>query len=151
HHVRLFTERAGGELALGGLKRIVELGMHEHAAHDVGNEDARTVPGLIEAGAAPGRSDREVCRPKEAMLARREVERLALVPDVVAGGNDIGARVERRLEDLLGYAKPASGVFAVDDDKIEPEVGDQAGKAFPYRRPPGTPHHVATQTTHDGA
>ena len=54
--VRLFLQRAGSQNGLGRLEGIIEFGMHEHATHDVGHKDARTVAGKIEAGAAPGRA-----------------------------------------------------------------------------------------------
>ena len=79
-----------------------------------------------------------VGRPQEALLARRERQRLALVPDMVAGGHDIGAGRNRLAKDLLGDAEAAGGVLAVDDDEIEPEIGDQAGQLLPHRRAPGS-------------
>ncbi len=98
---------------------------------------------MIDAGAAPGRALGEIGRPQEALLARREHQRLALVPDMVAGGDDVGAGVERLAKDFFGDAEAAGGVLAVDDDEIELEVGNQAGKLFPHRRAAGRADHVA--------
>ena len=60
---------------------------------------------------------------------RGEDKRLALVEDVVAGGHHVGAGVEDRAEHLLGDAEAAGRVLAVDDDEIEPVVGDDARAA----------------------
>ena len=45
-------------------------------------------------------------------------EDLALVPDVVAGGDDVGPKIEEFFGDGGGDAEAASGVFAVDDEEI---------------------------------
>ena len=73
----------------------------------------------------------------------REVERLALVPDVISGGHDIGARRQRLAKDVLGNAEAACGILAIDDDEIELEIGDEAGKLFPHRGSAGAANHVA--------
>ncbi len=143
--VCLFAERAGGEFALGRLERIVELGMHEDAAHDVGHQHARAVAGDVEPGALAGRSLGKIGRAQETVLARREGQRLALVPDVVAGRHHVGAGRDRLAKDLLGDAEAAGGVLAVDDDEIEPEIGNQAGQLFPHRRAAGLADHVAEE------
>ena len=44
---------------------------------------------------------------------------LALVPDVVAGGEHVGAQVEEILGDLRRDAEAAGGVFGVDDDQFD--------------------------------
>ncbi len=41
--IRLFTERAGFQNLFGRDERIVQIGMHEHAAHHVGHQDAGAV------------------------------------------------------------------------------------------------------------
>jgi hypothetical protein len=93
HRIGLLAERAGGELALARLERIVEFGMHEDAAHDVGDHHARAVAGDVEPRALAGRALGKIGRAQETLLARRERQRLALVPDVVAGGHHVGAGV----------------------------------------------------------
>src|SRR3990172_4873593 len=68
---------------------------------------------------------------------------LAVVPDVVAGGDDL----DPGLEQLIGCAgrQPfaAGGVFAVGDDEVDvvatPDFGEQAGEG----PAPHLPHHVA--------
>jgi hypothetical protein len=46
-------------------------------------------------------------------------EDLFFVPDVVAGGDDVGAQVEELVGDGGGEAEAAGGVFAVDDEEID--------------------------------
>ena len=125
--------------------------MHEDAAHDVGDQNARAVPGQVDAGAAAGRALGIIGGAQEAVLARGECQRLALVPDMIAGGDDIGACGERGLENLFRDAETAGRVLAVDDDEIEPEIGNQAGKLLPHRRPPRFAHHVAEKEKSHGS
>ena len=110
--------RAGGELARHRLERVVER-RHEEQAHDVDDEDARAVPRRVDIGAASGRAGRIVDRAQEAVVAVGEGERLALVPDVVAGGDAIGAGRDQLLQNILGDAEAAGGVLAVHDDEVE--------------------------------
>ena len=46
------------------------------------------------------------------------VEDLALIPDVVAGGDYMSAEVEDLFRNGRGDAEAAGGVFAVDDEEI---------------------------------
>jgi len=46
-------------------------------------------------------------------------EDLALVPDVVAGGDDVCAEIEELFCDRRGDAKAASGVFSVDYEEVD--------------------------------
>ena len=47
------------------------------------------------------------------------VDQFALVPDVVAGGENVGAQVEDFLGNLRGDAEAAGGVFGVDDGEVD--------------------------------
>ena len=47
---------------------------------------------------------------------------LALVPDMIAGGDDVDAGGVELLADLVGDAEAVRGVLAIGDDKIEREV-----------------------------
>ena len=119
--------------------------MHEDAAHDVADEDAGAVAGEIDAGAFARRALRKIGRPQEAVDARRELQRLALVPDVIAGGHHVGAGRQRFAIDLLGDAEAARRVLAIDDHEVELEVGNEARQALPHGGAAGTPHHVAQE------
>jgi hypothetical protein len=46
-------------------------------------------------------------------------EDLFFVPDVIAGGNDVGAEVEELFGDGGCEAEASGGVFAVDDEEVD--------------------------------
>ncbi len=143
HRVRLLAQRTGFQLALAGDERIVEFGMHEDAAHDVGDEHARAVLRDEEIGAAAGRADRIVGRPQELVVPAGEGHGLLLVPDVIARRHHVGAGIDRLEKNLFRDAETAGGVLPVDDDEIQLEVADEPRQALPDGRPPGLAHHVA--------
>ncbi len=45
---------------------------------------------------------------------------------MIACGDRVGAAGEDSAQDFLADAETAGGVFPVDDDEIEPKVGDKA-------------------------
>src|SRR5690606_20335871 len=141
--VNRFAERAGRKFPLSRMEGIVEVGLHEHAAHDVGHKHPGAVSRQVDAAASPGRTLGEVCGAQEPVLARGEAQRLSLVPDMVPSGDSIVTGIDRVPEYLLGNAEAAGGVLAIDDDEIEPVVGNQAGKALTNGRSPRAAHHVA--------
>ena len=55
------------------------------------------------------------------------LEDLALVPDVIAGGDDVCAEIEELFCDGRGDAEAASGVLSVDDEEVD-------GVGFEYVR-----------------
>ena len=59
-------------------------------------------------------------------MAIDEADGLALVPDMVAGADDVDAGGVELVADLLGDAEAGGGVLAVHDDEIEPELASQA-------------------------
>ncbi len=142
HGIRLFAERAGGKFAVDGGERIVQR-IHEDAAHDVGHQHAGAVAGDEEVRSPAGCSRREVGGADQLRLPLDEDQRLALVPDVVARGDRVGAGVDEVLADLLGDAEAARGILAVHHHEIEAIVGNQPRQAFGDGRPPGPAHHVA--------
>ena len=58
------------------------------------------------------------------------LEDLALVPDVVAGGDDVSAEVKDLVSDRGSDAEAASGVFAIDDEEIDGVGFEDVGKMF---------------------
>ncbi len=54
--IGLLLQRAGVEDDLRRFEGVVEFGMHEDPAHDVGDEHARAVSGIEKAGATAGRA-----------------------------------------------------------------------------------------------
>ena len=59
-------------------------------------------------------------------------EDLFFVPDVVAGGDDVGAEVEEFFGDGGGDAEAAGGVFAVDDEEVDGVGFEDVGKVLAY-------------------
>ena len=57
-------------------------------------------------------------------------EDLALVPDVVAGGDDVGAEIKEFFCDGRGDAEASGGVFAVDDEEIDGVGLKDVGQMF---------------------
>ncbi len=141
--VRLLLQRAGRQNALRRAEGIIELGMHEDAAHDVGNQHTRAIAGIEQAGALAGRALRVIGGTQELVVALAEGHRLLLVPDMVAGGDDIRAGIDRFQIDVFGNPEAASGVLAIDDDEIQFQVGDQPRQFFPDGRASGLAHHIS--------
>src|SRR3984957_13400520 len=128
-----------GDLAeeLVGFAEWVVAGGHEDAALEV--HDGVGLAGgefaLVDAEA--GGADGVVGGAEDAAAADVGVggdghvfEDLALVPDVVAGGDDVGAEVEELFCDGGGEAEAAGGVFAVDDEEINVVGFKHVGKVF---------------------
>jgi hypothetical protein len=61
---------------------------------------------------------------------------------MVACGDDISPGIDRIVEDFLGNAKAARSVFAIDDGKVELQIGYQTRQLLVDRCPAGTAHHV---------
>ena len=89
--------------------------------------------------AAAGRAGGEVERADDARLAVDVADQLALVPDMVAHGDDVGTGGQELVGDGGGEPVAAGGVLAVDDDRIELErrraarAARPAGSARPER------------------
>ena len=133
--VRALQQGACRDLALHCQERVVQR-IHENAAESVHHQDLGAVRGPEQPGARTRRADGIVERPQQAVLPRDEYERLPLVPNVVASGDNIGTGVVQVLENLLGYAKAARRVFAVDDNEVGGETLTQGGKLLAERIPP---------------
>ena len=52
-------------------------------------------------------------------------DELALVPDVIAGRQDVDAAIVELAAKALGQAKAAGRVLGIDDDEIEREIAAQ--------------------------
>ena len=59
---------------------------------------------------------------------RHVVEDFLLVPDVVAGGDDVGAEVEELFGEGGRDAEAAGGVFTVDDEEVDGVGFDDVGE-----------------------
>ena len=110
-------QAAGFELMVDGVEGAIEIA-HEHAAHGVHHEHVGAVRGLVKTGTPARRPFGKVEGSQHAVVALDEDKRLALIPNVVAGGDDVGARIEKVDEDRFGNAKPAGRVLAIDHDEM---------------------------------
>ncbi len=117
--------------------------MHEDPAHDVGDKNPRAILRHVDTRTAARRALGKIRRPQEALLARGEGQRLALIPNVIACRHHIGAGIKRSPENLFGDAETACGVLAIHHHEIQPEIGNQAGELFPDRRAARAADHIA--------
>ena len=130
-------------LAMGDAERVVD-GGHVHPAHHVQHANRSATLRARDVAAAAGRVG-VVGRAQQARLDGDVVEHLALVPDVVARREDVGARVEQALANLARDAIAARGVFAVDDHQIDAVAGDQRGEPDAHEIPAGPTDHIADE------
>ena len=130
-----------GDLAPRGLERVVDVGQ-VHAAHHVehGHGSAARRPRDV---AAAARRVGVVGRPQQARLDVDVVERLALVPDVVAGRDDVHALRKQAVADLARDAVAAGGVLAVDDDQVDGVARHQRRQPHADQIAAGAPDDVA--------
>ena len=105
-------------------ERIVER-VHEQPAHQIDDEGAAPIVERVQPPAGAGRGRRKIRRAQDARVAVDIGDQLALVPDMVAGGQDIDAAIVELAADPLGQAKAARRVLGVDDDEIEREIAAQ--------------------------
>ena len=108
-------------------ERRVEL-VHEDAAHGVDDGDLFAGIGVVHEPAAAGGLVGVVDRPQDGPIGVEVVVDLALVPDVVAAGDDVDPAAEQLLGQARGQARPGGGVLAVGDDHVEVELA-RAGRA----------------------
>ena len=127
---------------LDGLEGIVQ-GIHEQPAHGVDDHHLASVFGIENAGADAGGAFGIVHRPEKPGVAVDVIDDLALVPDVVAAGDNVGAGGIERLADLVGDAEAMGRVFTVDDDEIKLQAASKIGQVFVDHPPPRLSHHVA--------
>ena len=76
-------------------------------------------------------------------MPRDKHQRVPLVPNVVAGGDGIGAGIAQVLEYRLGDAKAARGVLAVDDREVRRKALPQLREPLAHHVPAGPPQHIA--------
>ena len=144
----------GGDLAekLVGLAEGVVAGGHEDAALEVDNgvllaggefalveAEARSSGGVV--GGAEDAAAAEVRIGGNGHV----LEDLALVPDVVAGGDDVRSHVEDFFGERGGDAEAAGGVFAVDDEEVDGVGFDDVGEMLAYDVAAGGAEDVADE------
>ena len=92
--------------------------IHEQPRHHVEDHDLLPAAAGEDVLAAPRCAFRVIARPQEPRVAVDMGQDLAVVPAVVAAGDDIDARGVELFADLAGDAEAAGRVLAVDDDEI---------------------------------
>src|SRR5882724_6904060 len=117
------AQRTGFEFAPEYRERIVKR-RHEDAADGVDDQRALAVLGVDQRGTPARRTLWKIRRSNQPRRPLDEHQRLALVPGMVAERDGVGAGVDQFMVDRFGDAEAASGVLAVDDDKIEAEIAD---------------------------
>ena len=106
-------------------KGVVATG-HEDAALQIHDGVGLAVAQLALVDAEAGSADGVVGRAEDAAAADVRVgghghvfEDLFFVPDVIAGGDHVGAEVEEFFRDRGRDAEASGGVFAVDDEEVD--------------------------------
>ncbi len=133
--IRLFLQRAGSKNAFSRLEGVVQLRMHEDPPHDVGDQYACAVAGIKNARALARRTLGVIGGPQELVMALAEGNRLFLIPDVIAGGDNIGTGIDGLEIDILGDTETTSSILTVDDDEIQLQIGNQPRQSLPDSRP----------------
>ncbi len=133
-----------------GLAEGIVAGAHEDAALQIDDGVCGAVGKHALVDAEAGRSVRVVGRAKDAAAAHvggfgdvDVLEDLFLVPDVIAGGDDVRAEVEELFSDGGCEAEAAGGVFAVDDEEIDGVGLKQVGQMLVHYVPAGGPENIA--------
>jgi hypothetical protein len=132
------------ELGLERAEGIV-VSAHEQAAHDLDHQELAPALQRELNAAAAGRAGRQVERADQAVIALAVADHLALVEDMVAGGDQIGAGGVEVLAEAGGDAEPAGGILAVDHDRIELQGRAQLGQLLQQDLAAGAPDDVAAE------
>jgi len=137
---------------LVGFTEGVVGGGHEDAALHVHDGVLGAVAELTLVESEAGCAVREVGGAEDAAAAsvgvggdRHVFDDLFFVPDVVAGGDDVGAEVEEFFGDGGCDAEAAGGVFAVDDKEIDGVSFEDVGEVLAYDVAAGRSEDVADE------
>ena len=115
-------------------ERRVEL-IHEDPAHRVDDRDLVAGIGVVDEPAAAGCLVRIVDRPQDGAIGVEVLVDLALIPDVVAAGDDVNAAVEQLLGQARGETGTGRHVLTVRDDEIDVPVVPQLRQDGGHRQP----------------
>ena len=144
------VDEADRRQGLGGLveqpvglrERVVDL-LHVGAALEVDDRELVAVERVIDAPSATRDAVGAVVERSQDALALVEVlVDLALVPDVVAGRDDVDARIEQRLGRGSGEPHPAGDVLAIGGDEVDAPLVADARQDVLDRHAPGLPDDV---------
>ena len=115
-------------------ERRIEL-VHEDAAHRVDDRDLVAGIGVVDEPAAARCLVGVVDRPKDGAIGVEVLVDLALVPDVVAAGDDVDAAAEQLLGQARGETGTRRDVLAVRDDEVDVPVVPKLGQDGGHRQP----------------
>ncbi len=137
-------ERLGGavEQVVEGAERRVEL-VHEDTAHGIDDRDLVTIGQVVDEPATAGRIGRVVDRAQDRDIGVEMGIDLALVPDVVAAGDDVDAAGQQLVRERRREAHPGCDVLAVGDDEVEVELVPEVRQRMADRDAPGLADDVA--------
>ena len=125
-------------------KRIVDR-VHEQPSHRVDNEDRAAVGQRENAVAVAGRAGRKIDRAQQTRIAADIRNDLALVPNVIAGGDDVASRGVEIAAIFLGDTEAMRRVLAVDDDEVERQFAAQPFHVPGDHVAAGAAHHIAAK------
>src|SRR5205823_1773461 len=118
--------------------------IHEEPAHQVDDENA-PLADRMQPPTGAGGSLREVCRAQDAGIALDIGDDFALVPDVIAGGQDIDFGVVKFAAEAFGQAAAGRRVLGIDDDQVEGEPTTQGRHVLFYGLTAGPSDNIATK------
>jgi hypothetical protein len=105
----------------------------------------------LKTGAAlAGRAGRIIQRAQKAFFVGEQFHDFLLVPQMVAGGDDVHARGKNFPGGFGRDAGAAGGVFAVGDDEVERVLLAEFGNKFCNRAPARLSHDVADEKQFHG-
>ena len=134
-----------GQLLVGDPERRIGVGRHEDLALEVQNADGNTRGRGLDREPAPRVAGRVVGRPQEAIGGVQRVVDLLLVPDVIAGGEDVDRHPGQIREELVGQAEAPRRVLDVDDGEVDPFLVDQRKERVLQGAPPRGADDVADE------
>ena len=97
-------------------------GRHEELALHIADQDLALLPQVVTEPAAARRPGGIIVRAEDRSMVLEAGHHLALVPDVVAGGEHVDPQAEQVVRDLRRQAESASGVLTVGDHEIDGEL-----------------------------
>jgi hypothetical protein len=102
-----------------------------------------TVRRLEQAYTLSRRALRKIERPQQTVLTFDEDQRLALIPDVIAGGDNVCAGIEKLIRDDFGDAEAAGCVLAVHHDEVSRVARAQFRQRIEHSQASGAADDVA--------
>jgi hypothetical protein len=105
---------------------------------------------LKDSAALAGGAGRIIKRPQKAFFTGEQFHDFLLVPQMVAGGDNVHTSGEDFLGNPGRDAGATGGVFAVGDDEVELVFLSQFGKKFRNRAPAWLSHDVTDEEQFHG-